>query len=99
MYFQPHPPAYNLAELDIPTALFTGGHDWLADPMDVQTLVSYINHTVIYFNSTSHYEHLDFIWGVNAATIVYDTIIELIWKDILERFDVAHDQLKWQISL
>lgn len=39
------PPSYNLTELRVPTALFTGGHDWLADPTDVNAAIPLLNTT------------------------------------------------------
>ncbi len=33
------PPLYDLSKLAVKTALFSGGHDYLADPIDVQRLV------------------------------------------------------------
>ena len=42
---QPTPPSYNVTELNVPTALFTGGHDWLADPTDVNASIPLLNTT------------------------------------------------------
>ncbi len=47
---QPTPPSYNLTELNVPTALFTGGHDWLADPTDVYAYIPVLNTTGGYSN-------------------------------------------------
>ena len=42
---QPSPPSYNVTELNVPTALFTGGNDWLADPTDVNASIPLLNTT------------------------------------------------------
>ena len=76
-FLQPNPPEYNLTELYVPTALFTGGHDWLADPEDVQNLIPKIEHTVFNHTTIESYEHLDFIWGLNASDLVYKVIINM----------------------
>ena len=34
------PPAYKLADMSVPTALFTGGKDILADGQDVSELIA-----------------------------------------------------------
>jgi len=75
---QPYPPPYNVSELTVKTALFTGGQDWLADPTDVADLLPKIKDVVFYHKNITYYEHLDFIWGLDAATEIYDEIISLI---------------------
>ena len=80
---QPTPPSYNVSELTVPTALFSGLEDWLADPEDVKHLVSQIQRTVFNHTILDSYEHLDFIWGLNARYDVYDIIIEMT-KQYLE---------------
>ena len=66
----------------MPTALFTGGQDWLADPQDVAGLIPKINSTgkVFYRKNIDKYDHLDFIWGMDAATLVYHEIVEMALK-------------------
>lgn len=63
-------------------ALFTGGKDWLADPKDVAEMLPVMNKTgkVFYRKNIDYYDHLDFIWGLNAATLVYSDILALAHK-------------------
>ena len=75
---QPHPPPYNVTELTVKMALFTGGQDWLADPTDVANLIPMIKDVIFYHKNISYYDHLDFIWGLDAATQVYSEIITQI---------------------
>ena len=75
---QPHPPPYNVTELTVKTALFTGGQDWLADPTDVASLIPKIKDVTFYHKNISYYDHLDFIWGLDAATQVYSEIVTQI---------------------
>lgn len=79
---QSTPPSYNLTALNVPTALFTGGHDWLATPQDVAGLIPKINSTgkVFYHKNIEKYNHLDFIWGLDAATQVYHEIVSMVLK-------------------
>ncbi|EDV27058.1 uncharacterized protein TRIADDRAFT_54597 [Trichoplax adhaerens] len=78
-YDQTTPPIYHVNKMHVPTAVFSGGHDFLADPTDVKSLLSKIPNLV--FNRTlSDYEHLDFIWGLNSATKVYRETVRLIMK-------------------
>ena len=76
-YSQDSPPEYNVSALTVPTALFTGGQDWLADPQDVAGLIPKIADTVFYHLNISYYDHLDFIWGLDAHTKVYKPIVDI----------------------
>lgn len=73
-------PEYAISKLEVPTVLFWGGKDLLADPEDVQTLIPKIkNLKGNYFDPEM--DHLDYIWGSNAADGVYSPIIRMIRKD------------------
>ena len=71
-----------MSAIKVPIALFTGGHDWLADPQDVANLLPKLEQTgkVIYHKNIDYYNHLDFLWGMDAATVVYKNVIELARK-------------------
>ncbi|CAI8032080.1 Gastric triacylglycerol lipase [Geodia barretti] len=79
-YGTPSPPPYNVTQLTIPTAIFTGGNDWLADPKDVDNLIPKISHVMINHTYVASYEHLDFIWGLNAPELIYSVLMELARK-------------------
>ncbi len=68
--------------MTVPTALFTGTQDWLADPQDLEWLIPKLNSTssLIYHKNIDYYDHLDFIWGLDAAIVVYPEIISLASK-------------------
>jgi len=77
-YGSRNPPCYNLANFAAPVALFSGGNDDLADPTDVQRLISELNPSLIkYQTEISYYEHMDFVWGMDAHTVLYPQIISL----------------------
>lgn len=61
-------------------ALFTGGNDWLADPKDVETLLPNLKNIRSHKN-IPEWEHLDFIWALNAPTQCYNDIINMIKND------------------
>jgi len=78
-YGQRDPPCYNLANMVAPVALFSGGMDDLADPTDVSRLISELNpNVIIYQDEISYYSHMDFVWGLDAYTVLYPQIISLI---------------------
>jgi len=59
-----------VSKLSVPTATFTGGHDWLADPTDMASLLPTIPHLVYQLTSTTYYEHLYFIWGLDSGYVM-----------------------------
>lgn len=75
--FQDTPPEYNVSAVAVPTALYWAGHDVLADPEDVKSLMSKL-HCETYNKYIEEWEHLDFIWAIDATTEVYNDIIKHI---------------------
>ncbi|KAK3090384.1 hypothetical protein FSP39_011396, partial [Pinctada imbricata] len=76
-YNQSTPPLYDASKVEIPIAMFTGGHDDLADPKDVKELRPKLKN-VIYEKNVPYWDHLDLIWGVDAGQLAYTPMIELI---------------------
>ena len=76
---QPTPPLYNVSKVEVPVALYWAEHDWLADPVDVQFLRKNLPNIVddVY---VADWNHLDFIWGINAAETIYYKMIALMRK-------------------
>ena len=71
---QTTPPEYHVGNLTVPVALFWGDNDFLADPRDVERLIPQIPH-LIYNKEIKNFEHLDFIWAMDANKIVYNDIL------------------------
>ena len=72
---QPTPPYYNLTRVSVPIVMFTGGNDWIATPTSVGDLLPQIQHVVTFHKHIPHYAHLDFLWGMDVTTEVYDIIV------------------------
>ena len=79
MIFQPTPPEYNLANFNVPTVLYTGGHDFLADPTDVALLRDKVESALVAEVNMPIWEHLDFIWAYDAPKYCYNDIIQRIF--------------------
>ena len=80
-YNSTKPPAYDITGLNVPTALLAGGNDFLADPRDVAWLEGQINPGIIVTNVFyDDYNHLDFVWGLDAYERIYKYLIALAKK-------------------
>jgi pimeloyl-ACP methyl ester carboxylesterase len=80
-YNQTTPPAYSIRPIKVPTAIFYGGDDWLADPTDVMYIFDNIqNETLVYKKYLPDYNHVDFIWGITANELVYADVLNLMRK-------------------
>jgi len=80
-YHQPTPPAYSLtfpSTLNI--ALFTGGNDFLADPVDVQLLLNQLHPTPVLVHNEPSFAHMDFILGDTSLKTIYPMILSLLNK-------------------
>ncbi|PAA70176.1 hypothetical protein BOX15_Mlig031964g1 [Macrostomum lignano] len=80
-YGQPTPPQYNLYNIRVPLAVYHGEKDWLADPTDFSLLLPQIKHTLARDRNVSDYNHLDFVWGYNAAKVLYDDVVNFFNTD------------------
>jgi len=81
-YGQKIPPLYDLNQVQVPTYLFSGSNDWLADPIDVQQLLGTLpTSTIVGHVELSEFNHLDFIWGMRAAAEVYQPMIKMMQAD------------------
>jgi len=79
-YGQDTPPLYDVTKTTVPTYIFRGDLDILADPTDVDLLLPLLPNVVKVFSLTG-FNHLDFIWGLNAAHEIYQPIIDIIKAD------------------
>ena len=59
--------------MTVPVALYWAQKDWLADPTDVRALLPQLP-SKLYDKYIPNWDHLDFIWGMDAAVVYYDII-------------------------
>jgi pimeloyl-ACP methyl ester carboxylesterase len=80
-YNQTTPPIYSIRPMTVPTAIFYGGNDWLADPTDVSYILDQIqSETLVFKKYLPDYNHVDFIWALTANQLVYADVVNLIRK-------------------
>lgn len=82
-YGQPTPPQYQISDIpsSLNVAIFNGGNDYLADPADVDTLLSQLA-TPPYQHYESEYAHLDPLLGTNAYIRIYPLVLQLLEKQV-----------------
>jgi len=78
-YHQKEPPTYPLEEMKVPTVLLSGGNDYLADPKDIDILVSKLpEKTLLKHIVIPTYAHLDFTWAKDAHELIYPQMLEFL---------------------
>ncbi|KAJ8318407.1 hypothetical protein KUTeg_003498 [Tegillarca granosa] len=80
LFLQSIPPLYHVDQMRTPVALFTGTNDFLADPIDVENLMGKLTNSIVYHKDIDGWEHLDFIWAMDAAKECYKEIVDQIRK-------------------
>nr|XP_008114494.2 PREDICTED: lysosomal acid lipase/cholesteryl ester hydrolase isoform X1 [Anolis carolinensis] len=78
-YNQTAPLIYKIKNIKIPIAIWTGGQDFFVIPEDAAMLSSQISN-LIYKKQIPEWEHLDFIWGLDAPERLYMDIIKIAKK-------------------
>jgi pimeloyl-ACP methyl ester carboxylesterase len=80
-YNQSTPPTYSIRSIKVPTAIFHGGEDWLADPTDAEYIFDQIqSETLVFRKFIPDYNHADFIIGITANELIYADIVNLMRK-------------------
>lgn len=74
VYFQTSPPVYDIPNMDVPVMMFHGTNDWLVSEPDIYKLENETKNLVSK-KLVSGWEHLDFIWAMNAPSQCYSDII------------------------
>nr|XP_056706472.1 lipase member M-like [Euleptes europaea] len=78
-YNQASPPLYKIEDMMVPTAVWSGGNDLVADPEDMKILLPRIR-KLVYHHHVSDWNHWDFVWGLNAPQRMYSKIIRFMRK-------------------
>jgi lysosomal acid lipase/cholesteryl ester hydrolase len=80
-YGSSEPPSYNLQNISAPVALFYAQNDWLAGYQDVKKLYMALpaqSAKGLIKVAFDNFNHVDFLWGVDAPELVYKKIFELM---------------------
>ncbi|XP_070608372.1 lipase member K-like isoform X2 [Erythrolamprus reginae] len=79
-YGQDSPPEYNVSAMTVPTAIWNGGNDWISDPEDVNQLITQTRNLISH-KFISEWNHLDFIYGIDAPDKLYYDIMDLLQRN------------------
>lgn len=63
--------------MEVPTAVWNGGEDRVADLRDIENLLPKITR-LIYYKFIPHYNHVDFFLGQDAPQEIYQDLISLM---------------------
>jgi len=77
------PPTYRLQDVTTPVAIYYGQNDWIAAMQDVLRTVSELPNVVpgmIHMVEFPGWNHLDFLWGIDADRFVYKFVLENMKK-------------------
>ncbi|XP_022340253.2 gastric triacylglycerol lipase-like isoform X2 [Crassostrea virginica] len=80
-YNQTTPPQYDPKSIKIPVAMYYGDSDFLADRTDVQFLLDNLPN-IVHQKEFPSWNHVDFIYGINAPNLLYKDILELLQKHL-----------------
>lgn len=73
------PPQYQLDLITLPIALFSSENDWLASDPDVTKLyVQLVNPIEHYIVALKEFNHIDFLWAIDAPKLVYAKLLQLL---------------------
>lgn len=88
------PPEYPLHKITLPIALFSADNDWLSSNVDVTNLyVQLVNPIDHYIVPLKEFNHIDFLWAVDAPTLVYTKLLQLLEEGVSKPYatDILDD--------
>lgn len=73
------PPSYNLGNVRAPVSLYYSLNDWLAEPVDIDTLWRRLGNPVHkILIADSRFNHFDYVWAIDQKMLVYDRIVSIM---------------------
>ncbi|XP_014477144.1 PREDICTED: lipase 3-like [Dinoponera quadriceps] len=80
-YKQKTPITYDLSKVTVPIALFYSSNDLVVRKTNVLELQKHLpNVALLEEVQYELFNHADFLWGIDAKTLIYDRVIEVIQK-------------------
>ncbi|KFP82337.1 Lipase member M, partial [Acanthisitta chloris] len=76
-YNQSSPPFYRVEDMTVPTALWSGGQDWVNPPREVRRLLPLITN-IVHHQHFPDWNHFDHYWGLDAPQRMYRQMVALM---------------------
>lgn len=77
------PPQYPVHKITLPIALFSAENDWLSSDVDVTSLyVQIANPIEHYIVPLKEFNHIDFLWAIDAPKLVYNKLLQLLEEGV-----------------
>jgi len=75
------PPQYDLSKITCPVAIYWGINDWLVPEPDIYRFANAIPN-LVKIQRVNHpkWNHIDFVWGIDADTLLYNPLMEFMKK-------------------
>ncbi|XP_078044145.1 lipase 3 [Augochlora pura] len=79
IYGSTQPPKYDVERLKIPVVIFYSENDFLTDPADIKKLVDRLPNVLETRKiEYSKFNHIDYLWGRDAKTYLYNTVLKVL---------------------
>jgi len=76
-YGQETPPEFSIEAMHVPIASYWSQDDWMAQPPDLFRYMSKLqNNFATYEVPFKPWDHLDYLWGMDAKTILYPEVLK-----------------------
>ncbi|XP_075234694.1 lipase 1-like [Lycorma delicatula] len=80
-YGRQTPPIYNISKVTTPVALIYAKNDYVSRPIDVDRIARELPNVVMKFLIPyNNFNHIDYLWGEDSKKMVYDHLINLLYK-------------------
>ncbi|EFN89852.1 lipase 3 [Harpegnathos saltator] len=77
LYNATEPPDYDFTNVTVPIALFYSDNDWFVSHPDMRRLYRKLNNVIdVYRVPFEKFNHLDFLWGIDAPKLVYKRLLQ-----------------------
>ncbi|XP_039191862.1 lipase member M-like isoform X1 [Crotalus tigris] len=77
IYNMTKPPFYKLEDITVPTAVWSGGNDFIVTPENINHLLQRLTN-LIFHKYIPSWHHADFIWGLDAPKYLHEDIFHLM---------------------
>lgn len=90
IYNRSTPPDYSLKNCTVPVAIIYSDHDTLVSAKDVRRLPNELSNVLaVHRVDDDTFNHLDFVWAMDAKELVYDYILD--WMKMEEQRQNSND--------